>query len=493
MFSIWRRIFQKSLALLKLIKGYNYSIFISLSKIAGRTIDRVHLARKILAGIGKQEYLEDDSNREEQLISEKIQALEENGLIKISGGIIHYSKDKRLPSEHLEKSVIKSIREIDEIELEEKTDFYLTRLRDSKGVFAWQNKLFDWLKIRVENFIFFWKFKAIHKYSTTSRLAEKLFEWETKLVFKSIPPEIELLLRNTVKKVNEIKSETILKKASFGKANVKTLGNQPVFIISDLHLASGAKLDRFNKAAKLIRLLKVVQKLNAVLIINGDFFDFWQTNPRKVFTKYKEIIWELVRIKRVILIPGNHDAWLSHFNNQRFLMPNISVINSFYDPDNNLYIEHGHLGDPINRSFFGRVFAAVVLGAEKISRIKMAEGVENLMKSLTPEKLWYEHQVESYVQRMRQIYFDELKIKHENKYFHQLRIVFGHIHYVNYLKTIELIQKECEENLPEVNFFSSGHWTDVNPIFLVFLDGKFSTIRLAGGTDDFINQLRSKV
>ncbi|MFC1853312.1 metallophosphoesterase [candidate division CSSED10-310 bacterium] len=483
---------RKSPSILTLVNSFKLTIIKTMYRISKGIDERITLAKRILTGLGQSSARKEEIEKKEILVSKKIERLEDEGLIKISQGIIHPADQSEQNPQKLERSVFQSLREIDEIELEEKTDVYLVRLRKSDGIFSWQKTFLSKLKVYFENIFFFWKSSLAQRYTTASQLAQRFLEWETKINIKSGPPDIKEMLSEYFNDVNTIDSSTILERTSFGEANSEPLGHQPVFIISDLHLGSGSKFDRFNKAAKLVRLLKVIEKLNATLIINGDFFDFWQATPKNVFIKYREILWELIRIKRVILIVGNHDSWLENFNHQRFLMPNISVMPSYHDPGNNIYIEHGHRGDPINSSALGEILARIVMTTEKIIRLHFAEKLENFVRMIIPEKFWYQQQVSAYVGRMAEIYYDELKLEPKEGKLMPLRIIFGHIHYINYLETIKKIQLECLEILPEVEFISSGHWTDPNPVFLFMVAGKIHTLQLSGGTDDFISILKEK-
>lgn len=423
----------------------------------------------------------------EILIAKKISELEDKGIISIKNEMIYPGKQADVVPDIIETSLAKTMKEIG---FDEHTDFYLTRLQKSDGIFSWRRTLLMKIKIMIQNIFFFWRSAKIRHYWTVKKLIEQFFEWETILSISETDPKVKVFLTDKFEIANQISSSTILERTSFGKAKIEPLGDQPVFIISDLHLATGNKFDRFNKAAKLVRLLKVVEKLKAILIVNGDFFDFWQATPHNVFIKYKEILWELLRIKRVILIVGNHDNWLENYNNQRFLMPNISVLSSFYDPGNHLYIEHGHLGDPINKSLFGEINTRLFMFLEKITRIHLLEKTENVLRKLTPQKIWYEHQIRSYINRMAEIYYDELQLEPQQGKLVPLRIIFGHIHYKGYLNTIAAIQKELIAKLPEVEFISCGHWTVPDPVFLYMESGEIYTVKLQGGIEDFLQNIQ---
>jgi UDP-2,3-diacylglucosamine pyrophosphatase LpxH len=476
-------------SLITLLRNFKLTLFTRLMSVARGISERSDLASRLLKSLGVPPDMGPTGNLK-KIVSGRIHQFEEAGLITVDRGMIHPSPEMSENPQAIEQSLFQSIKDIDGIELSEHTDVYLSRLRRSGGIFSWRNTIVYRLKIYLENMVFFWRSPLTKGYREASRLADRFLEWETTLEVRDSPEEITTFLEPHFKEVNQISSSTILQRTSFGQANQTPLGNQPVFIISDLHLSSGSKFDRFNKAAKLVRLLKIVQNLKATLIINGDFFDFWQAQAKIIFTRYKEILWELIRIKRVIMIVGNHDRWLENFNNQRFLMPNISIMTSYYDPGNRLYIEHGHRGDLVNNSPAGEIISRLVTTAELIPRVHLAEPLERIARKIVPEKMWFEQQIASYVKRMSTIYYDELGLGQQSEHGEPLRIVFGHIHYPESQRTIDEIGLLCRKILPGVEFISSGYWTDANPIFLYLESGHIHRIRLAGGIDDFLKELK---
>lgn len=482
---------KKSFSFSSLLNNLRISLIRTFFHLSRQFQERTTVARKILQNMGKSADSPDISVKHEELLSRELEKLEDEGYISVTGGLIHPSPERENELEVIEKKVVRAVRQIDDIELPEKTEVYLELLRKSKELFSWRHTFFYRYFTYVKNLLFFWRTHFFAQYRGASKLAEKFFEWETTIHLKDGPEEIRSMLERHFDHVNEYHSSTILERTSFGMADKSPLGREPVFIISDLHLSSGTKFDRFNKAAKLVRLLKVVENLNATLIINGDFFDFWQAGPRKIFSQYKEILWELIRIKRVILISGNHDDWLENFDNQRFLMPNISVMREYFDPDNRLYIEHGHRGDPVNSSFLGEIFAKTITACEKLSGLHLAEKAESFLKMVLPQSFWFQHQIQCYVTRIENI-ISELGWESDTNHLVENRVIFGHIHYKDYLKTISIIQQECRKKFNTLSFISSGHWTDINPILLFMDGGKIFTISLKGGTDDFISVLKRK-
>ena len=114
------------------------------------------------------------------------------------------------------------------------------------------------------------------------------------------------------------------------------------YIISDLHLADGKRRDDFKKnRTKFKNFLRMVKKQKSQLIIAGDFFELWQTNPVNITRTYSDILNELISIGTKIII-GNHDYYLHHFRKLKFLY------DSYRIPGTKIFIQHGHQFDRFN-------------------------------------------------------------------------------------------------------------------------------------------------
>lgn len=98
------------------------------------------------------------------------------------------------------------------------------------------------------------------------------------------------------------------------------------FIISDAHVGTHNSRD-FCNYSKLVPFLKdVYMNTHAVLILNGDFFDFSRSAKTHVIEKNPEIfdlLSELEKNERLIKIKGNHD---SSINGEKQLSLNNSIL-----------------------------------------------------------------------------------------------------------------------------------------------------------------------
>lgn len=93
--------------------------------------------------------------------------------------------------------------------------------------------------------------------------------------------------------------------------NNKLNKNADYFIISDAHVGSHSHIDTCNYSKLIPFLKKVLKETNAILILNGDFFEFTKFIKSKVKKKNSEIIEILSCLEkqnRLIRIKGNHDC-----------------------------------------------------------------------------------------------------------------------------------------------------------------------------------------
>jgi len=86
--------------------------------------------------------------------------------------------------------------------------------------------------------------------------------------------------------------------------------DQPIFVISDLHMGDGGARDNFalnNREKELGLFLDYVASQQGELIILGDLFDFWQMNLSKVVTTHIPLLDRLAAMNATYVV-GNHDA-----------------------------------------------------------------------------------------------------------------------------------------------------------------------------------------
>ena len=90
----------------------------------------------------------------------------------------------------------------------------------------------------------------------------------------------------------------------------ETLGQNNLFVISDLHLGDRTNKDRFIKTGKerlFMQFLEYVQKQEGQLIITGDLFELWRFSLEHVTDQWHKLL-DILYQMNTIFIPGNHDA-----------------------------------------------------------------------------------------------------------------------------------------------------------------------------------------
>jgi len=123
-----------------------------------------------------------------------------------------------------------------------------------------------------------------------------------------------------------------------------------LYCISDCHLGDGSKSDDFKNDTWLISLCeKVSQEEGALLVINGDFFECWQSRFHQIVNAHKEAVQRLASMKKdtVVLIKGNHDGeWCMDLFGR---MLDIHVFDKYQIGD--ILFMHGHQFDEVNSRF----------------------------------------------------------------------------------------------------------------------------------------------
>ncbi len=116
-----------------------------------------------------------------------------------------------------------------------------------------------------------------------------------------------------------------------------------IYIVSDTHFRNNNHHVERKKREDFFKLLKRIEK-DDILILNGDFFDFYFDKGRFIPRYYFPILSELTKLKekgvKIIYIPGNHDHWLGDF----FKENGIEVTDEYKFGINGktFYITHGH-------------------------------------------------------------------------------------------------------------------------------------------------------
>ncbi len=307
-------------------------------------------------------------------------------------------------------------------------------------------------------------------------LAGMIMDQQSKLYLSEIDTPVANQLQQAFNEVNFIPKKALRRSTVFGKADKQPLGEERVFIVSDLHLAGRGILDRFHKMDKFIRFLKVIHMYDGVLIINGDFFDLWRTDLSSILLKYREILWEFMRIKRIILLVGNHDNWFENFTDQKLLLPNISVLEYFWDPELRIFIEHGHQADYYNSTFIGHAIVKLLTLLETITKVRWAEMMDNIRVRITSQRQWYKEQVIWVVHRIQQVLNEFTGWSPANP--QRTSFIFGHSHHQRSRQVEQQINELLNKILPSVEFYNSAGWVLKEPRFLLVEKGNIHRMRL---------------
>lgn len=118
-----------------------------------------------------------------------------------------------------------------------------------------------------------------------------------------------------------------------------------LYVISDVHLSGSlwGGLDPW-KYRRFLQFLNAVIRHNGTLVINGDFLELY-INKMFLWRNLETVYRKLRKIKRVVLIVGNHEEELGQLAGKRWR--NITILDSMSLEANGklIRIEHGHLSD----------------------------------------------------------------------------------------------------------------------------------------------------
>lgn len=125
------------------------------------------------------------------------------------------------------------------------------------------------------------------------------------------------------------------------------------FFISDLHLGSAEEPNSF----VLLRFLKAFQSRDQIshLFLLGDIFDLWISNHSYFINKFKPILDELVRIKKlgieVHYFEGNHDLYLNDYFRDELKFYVHTGPEYFNIANQVVRVEHGDQMDPNDKGY----------------------------------------------------------------------------------------------------------------------------------------------
>jgi UDP-2,3-diacylglucosamine pyrophosphatase LpxH len=234
------------------------------------------------------------------------------------------------------------------------------------------------------------------------------------------------------------------------------------YIISDLHLQDYPHRDTF----ELLRLIQTVVVTEGTLVINGDFIDDWRAKSLDSIIANNKLIFDALRkVKRLVIVKGNHDSLFESFSGQRLFSENISVVDRFYDSAAGIHIEHGNFYDKFNSeaSWIGKMATKAVNGIERNKTVgpQSLAWLEWFGRKFRSNDAWKRSKVNRVFKGIKDVYEhrdpDGTIFSREKP----LNIVFGHYHFPGLFDAYGEINKMIE-NDPElsgkVRFFLTDSW-----------------------------------
>ncbi len=132
--------------------------------------------------------------------------------------------------------------------------------------------------------------------------------------------------------------------------------DNPIFVISDLHMGDGGPRDNFghkssDRPKQLMAFLDYVEREEGELLILGDLFEFWQASLSKVIVHNLPVLDRLAEARTTYVL-GNHDADLMHFIGKDLLThPFFGTMRGPFTREiggKRFKFMHGHEVDPFN-------------------------------------------------------------------------------------------------------------------------------------------------
>jgi len=252
-----------------------------------------------------------------------------------------------------------------------------------------------------------------------------------------------------------------------------------IAVISDLHLASSAKVDNFGKQQEeiFISFLEyLVSKKYNKLVVCGDMYELWQGRGWTEYSRYKKIRKRYVKLHNklvevsmegldIIILPGNHD-YLLH---TKFGMDLYHFVSS--DKLGKIMFLHGHQFDDNYKSKWSWVKAKLatsfwgwvesVIGTKKSNKI--LNSIEKYIDKLSVKSKQPASKLKETEPNVDQIYAN-LALKEARKHSAKV-VIMGHTHKV-YSVTMSSKAKQ------PLLYFNSG----------TLIDGKFDWISINTNT-----------
>ena len=165
---------------------------------------------------------------------------------------------------------------------------------------------------------------------------------------------------------------------------IQALMGKTIYVVSDLHLGDKTEKDNFMDFEERFSDFfknKIEKNPNAILVLNGDIFEFWQSQHGTIVKKYLPLLKRLIKHKSIFVV-GNHDIDLAGFVDTKIKNEFLDLLaNDIFLPTQQgkiIHICHGHQFDIFNtpeKSAFGGKIISLIMGEVEMKTGNKINGV----------------------------------------------------------------------------------------------------------------------
>jgi UDP-2,3-diacylglucosamine hydrolase len=203
-----------------------------------------------------------------------------------------------------------------------------------------------------------------------------------------------------------------------------------------------------------------------LLVIAGDFFDFWFERNGRIYPEFKTIVESILRLKeegvRICMCEGNHDFFLADYFEKRY---GIEVYPDDLEMqlDNlKVFVSHGDTVDKEKKAYLAlRILlrSSVVYRLQKILPLRLLWSLAQSSSSMSREM------VPNRQKRLVEVMHEFAQKQFENGFD---AVILGHSH------VAELTEKKYKQRIK--TFITLGDWI-TQYVYLIYENGRFSLCR----------------
>lgn len=203
-----------------------------------------------------------------------------------------------------------------------------------------------------------------------------------------------------------------------------------------------------------------------LLVIAGDFFDFWFERNGRIYSEFKDIVKSIVRLKekgvRVCVCEGNHDFFLADFFEKRFGIEVYPDDLELILDDLKVFVSHGDTVDKEKKDYLAlRSFlrSPFTYRLQRIVPLRLLWSIARLSSGMSREM------TSNVQERLIEVMHDFAQKKFKNGFD---AVILGHSH------VPELTEEKCQQRLK--TFVTLGDWI-TQYAYLIYENGRFSLRR----------------